>query len=79
MHVLKDCTNYTQGHELVPIVTMGDGIVLPEVLDNVPQMQACSQQIMQQQAPGQLQQPGLTGVYTLPEEPELEAEENTPM
>lgn len=69
LNVLKDCNNVTMGNELIPIITQ-DQIILPEVLDNVLQMQ---QQVIQQP------QQTLTGVYTLQEEPELEAEENTQM
>lgn len=58
------------GNELIPIISQGDQIILPEVLDNVLQMQ---------QQPIQKPQQTLTGVYTLQEEPELEAEENTQM
>lgn len=92
LNVLKDCSNHALGHELVPIVTMNEQM-MPEVLDNLPppppmqiQMIAVSQQsTMQMQQPQQPQQTtsqgahGLTGVYTLTEEPELEAEENTSM
>lgn len=70
LNVLKDCNNVSMGNELIPIITQGDQIILPEVLDNVLQMQ---QQAIQQP------QQTLTGVYTLQEEPELEAEENTQM
>lgn len=88
LHVLKDCNNHGLGHELVPIVTMNDQI-LPEVLDNLPPpMQELQFQLspvldqQQQLAPSMVQpcaQTTLTGVYTLAEEPELEAEENTSM
>lgn len=75
LHVLKDCSNHALGHELVPIVTMNDQM-LPEVLDNIPQQQQMHQhQAMIQPCVSNV----LTGVYTLAEEPELEAEENTPM
>lgn len=70
LHVLKDCSNHALGHELVPIVTMSDQSILPEMLDNLPQLQPIQQCIGSNI---------LTGVYTLPEEPELEAEENTTM
>lgn len=96
LHVLKDCSNHGLGHELVPIVTMNEQPMLPEVLDNLPppppmQIQMTSIQQPQSSQPMQLatqplqttsQAIGstiLTGVYTLTEEPELEAEENTPM
>lgn len=74
LHVLKDCGNHALGHELVPIVTMSENTtVLPEMLDNLPQLQMLpsGQQCIVSNV--------LTGVYTLQEEPELEAEENTPM
>lgn len=74
LHVLKDCTNHALGHELVPIVTTvnesPNSIILPEMLDNLPQLANIQSCTMSQV---------LTGVYTLPEEPELEAEENTSM
>lgn len=74
LHVLKDCTNHALGHELVPIVTSVNEspttVILPEMLDNLPQLTSMQPCIMTQV---------LTGVYTLPEEPELEAEENTSM
>jgi hypothetical protein len=76
VHVLKDCNNPTYDHELVPIVTMSQS--LPEVLDNLPEIQIPSsleQHLSQQHA---AQQNYLPGVYTLQEEPELEGqEENT--
>lgn len=91
MNVLKDCSNHALGHELVPIVTMNEQM-MPEVLDNLPppppmqiQMIALPQQsTMQMQSPQPQQTTsqsgiGMTGVYTLTEEPELEAEENTSM
>lgn len=93
LNVLKDCSNHALGHELVPIVTMNEQMttMMPEVLDNLPppppmQIQMISvSQPMQMQQSSQPQQTtsqgamGLTGVYTLTEEPELEAEENTSM
>lgn len=63
------------GHELVPIVTMSEQM-LPEVLDNLPPTHQALQQLPQQ---SMIQPCVMTGVYTLTEEPELEAEENTPM
>lgn len=94
LNVLKDCSNHALGHELVPVVSMNEQM-MPEVLDNLPppppmqiQMIAVSQQspmqMQMQQSPQPLQTTsqasmGLTGVYTLTEEPELEAEENTSM
>lgn len=74
MHMLKDCSAHSMGHELVPIVTMGESTsMLPEMLDHLPPPQ------MQILSSGQCMSNVLTGVYTLPEEPELEAEENTTM
>ena len=74
LHVLKDCSNHALGHELVPIVTsMADNNqMLPEMLDNLPQVQMLpsGQQCIVSNV--------LTGVYTLPEEPE-DIEENTTM
>lgn len=90
LNVLKDCSNHALGHELVPIVTMNDQM-MPEVLDNLPppppmqiQMislpqQSTMQQTLQPQQTTSQGAMGLTGVYTLTEEPELEAEENTSM
>lgn len=92
LNVLKDCSNLALGHELIPIVTMNEQM-MPEVLDNLPppppmqiQMISVPQQSTIQMQPNlQPQQTtsqgsmGLTGVYTLTEEPELEAEENTSM
>lgn len=76
LHVLKDCSNHALGHELVPIVTMNDPM-LPEVLDNLPPPPPMQMQHSMMQMP---QASNVrTGVYTLAEEPELEAEENTTM
>jgi hypothetical protein len=76
---MKDCNNPTYDHELVPIVTMSQS--LPEVLDNLPEIQIPSsleQHLHQQHAMQQNNnQNYLPGVYTLQEEPELEQEENT--
>lgn len=72
------------GHELVPIVTMSEQ-PMPEVLDlpPPPPMQLQMSSMQQQTQPSTMTQSigstVLTGVYTLTEEPELEAEENTPM
>lgn len=92
LNVLKDCSNHALGHELIPIVTMNEQM-MPEVLDNLPPPPPMQIQMISvaQQPPMQMQQSvqplqttsqgvmGLTGVYTLTEEPELEAEENTSM
>lgn len=81
LHVLKDCSNHALGHELVPIVTMNEPM-LPEVLDNLPPPPPMQLQhsMMQQQMPQTSCTSNIrTGVYTLAEEPELEAEENTTM
>lgn len=78
MHVLKDCSNHALGHELVPIVTMSEQI-LPEVLDNLPPTHQPLQQLPQQSMIQQCGTSMMTGVYTLTEEPELEAEENSIM
>lgn len=79
----KECANTTSlplGHELVPIVTMGDNssaVLMPEMLDSLPQpMQLINPSSI---GPPCMVSSILTGVYTLPEEPELEAEENTSM
>lgn len=78
LHVLKDCNNHSLGHELVPIITMNNQLVLPEVLENVPELSLTTEQY--HPAPivaNQTMQANLnTGVYTLPEEPELESDEN---
>lgn len=66
------------GHELVPIVTMSEQM-LPEVLDNLPPTHQALQQLPQQSMIQACIPNMMTGVYTLTEEPELEAEENTPM
>lgn len=66
-------------HELVPIVTMSDNTtsMLPEMLENLPSQPSLS---MLSSASGQsVSNVMLTGVYTLTEEPELEAEENSTM
>lgn len=74
MHMLKDCNNHhLVEHELVPIITMG-GQALPEVLDNIPQQMQIQDQLI---LPPPQMPNVLTGVYTLQEEPELEAEENS--
>lgn len=78
MHVLKDCNNVALGHELVPIVTMSDPI-LPEVLESAVSISQYQNQAMPPSSLPQLIPNMMTGVYTLPEEPELEAMENTPM
>lgn len=91
LNVLKDCSNHALGHELVPIVTMNEQM-MPEVLDNFtppPPMQIHMIPVSQQSSMQMQQHPsqqttsqgamGLTGVYTLTEEPELEAEENNSM
>lgn len=64
-------------HELVPIVTMSDNTtsMLPEMLENLPSQLS----LMSMSTSGQSVSNVLTGVYTLTEEPELEAEENTTM
>lgn len=95
MHVLKDCSNHALGHELVPIGTMNEQQVLPDGNLPPPPMQVQMGSIQQlQQSTPMTMQPTiqisqtttqtigstvLTGVYTLTEEPELEAEENTSM
>ena len=71
MHVLKDCNNHTLGHELVPIITMNNQ-VLP---DNIGDLQIPTDDLLPM--PSSLKIMG--GVYTLPEEPELETEDNTTM
>lgn len=84
LHVLKDCSNPALGHELIPIITMNEQ--MPEVLDNLPppppmqiQMSSMQMQSPQQTTSQAIGSTVLTGVYTLTEEPELEAEENTTM
>lgn len=96
MGVLKECN--TIAHELVPIVTNSNihqfHSVLPEMLDNCPDLQQFGEQandpimlpqleLLQNQqqplaSPPPTQINVLTGVYTLQEEPE-EMEENTTM
>lgn len=78
LHVLKDCNNHSLGHELVPIITMNNQLILPEVLENIPDLSLTTEQcnsalpIANQNIQSNLN----TGVYTLPEEPELESDEN---
>lgn len=77
LHVLKDCNNHSLGHELVPIITMNNQVVLPEVLENVADLSLTTEQCHPTPPiANQIQSNLKTGVYTLPEEPELESDEN---